>query len=206
MKVFRFFLPLFLLITQIHAQDASLPISEEKRHNRVYFNMFDLVYSTFGVAYERDIKRNSLLISAGGILMKNNSRSRTGGSGEVQYRINLIDEKAGYENTVFLYFAPYAQFRYIDEEEKAIAYAYSNSYYASYSYINRANLRSYNGGALLGLSLYAMKRRLCFSFFAGGGLRYVDIRGSEYLFDQTVFSVGYSGVLPRFGFQFGVGF
>lgn len=188
------------------AQDAAPTLPVEKKHNRVYFNLFDLVFSTFSVSYERDIRRNSLMITAGGILSEDKQKSKTGGMGEVHYRLNLVDEKAGYDRTALFYLSPYFQYKYIDAEE--IINASTNSYpvTATYTYTTAANLRSYHVGALLGLSLYAFKGRFCTSFYAGSGLRKVDIKGNQNLFNINLFQAGYSGVIPRLGFQLGIGF
>lgn len=206
MKSLKFLFVFLLLSPMLRAQEAAPVITEERRHNRIYFNMFDFIFSTFSVAYERDIKRNALMVLAGGILSESDTKTKKGGMGEIQYRFNMIDEKAGYDRSAFFYFTPYAQFKYIDAEESMEGYTNSYPYNTTYTYYSTANLRSYNAGAMIGLSLYALKGRFCSSFYAGGGLRYVDVKGNERLFENNIFSVGYSGVLPRFGFQLGIGF
>lgn len=195
---------LFIIASALGQEPA--PVSVEKKHNRIYFNMPELFFNTFAVTYERDIKRNALQLSAGGILIENENKSRNGAAGELQFRFNLVDEKPGYDRTALFYLAPYAQYKYIDAEETVTGTNNNYPINTTYTYTSTANLQSYHVGAVLGLSLYAFKGRFCTSFFGGGGLRKVIVTGDKNLFENNVFQVAYSGVMPRFGFQLGLGF
>ena len=66
------------------------------------------------------------------------------------------------------------------------------------------NVNEFSGGVLLGAQM-AFGNRLFMDVFTGGGVkrsfgRDDDVRG------VSILEVGYNGVIPKFGFQLGVGF
>ena len=63
--------------------------SNESR-NYFYTNPCGLFYSTLELGYEHDMENyNSMMFIGGLTLMEGTSKSRNGGSGEFQYRINM---------------------------------------------------------------------------------------------------------------------
>lgn len=180
--------------------------------NHFYINPFDLFFRTFTVSYERDINpnKNSIMINAGFLLEKTNTRQESGFNTELHYRINVFDYKTSKRGLVSnIFFAPYLQFRYVDHQEDRqyidpVIYPPKTDPPQSQSL--NANLRGYGAGVVMGIRTTAFNNRFCFSFYGGGGAKYTDVKGSQFAFSEGIAEENYTGITPKFGLQMGLSF
>lgn len=185
-------------ISNCHAQE-SLP---KKRDNCFYIGPFDLFLNTLQLGYERKLKNHNTIAITGAFKLskKDEMINRLGGSGEFQYRVNLLYNKEALSSVVkkhstFAYFAPYLQYRYEEITDKISGDALKNQN----TFVN-----SGFGGFGFGLRLTALENRFCMNAFAGGGLKYSDVNGDKKYADFM--QVGYTGIAPKVSFQIGIVF
>jgi hypothetical protein len=128
--------------------------------------------------------------------------NKLGGNGEFQYRITLLYNKEAIstiirEHSSFAYFATFAQYRY--EEITDVIDSETSEQKELKTYVN-----SYFGGVGFGLRVSAIDNRFTMNIFAGGGLKYSNVYGQKKYDNFT--EVGYTGIMPKFGFQMGIAF
>lgn len=186
-----------LFCVTVSAQDNVI----KPKHNFVYFSPVDLFYNTLELGYERSLKNHDAIAITGGFKLDKTSTAvnRVGGTGEIQYRVNLMyTENARITiirpYSVFPYFAPYLSARYEKINNPAI--------------INDAQttttVRSVFGGVGFGFRITGINNRFTLNAFAGGGLKYADIDGDTKY--DNFFEVGYNGFAPKLALQMGITF
>lgn len=187
------------------AQENSPELSVEKK-NFFYIAPLDLIFNTIQIGYERKLKNNNSIALNGGFKLskKNEIIHRLGGNGEFQYRINLRYNKNNYNSFIknhstYTYFAPFIQYRY---EEITDAFPDSKDV----SIVNKENtyVNSSFAGFGFGVRVSALENRFSLNLFAGGGMKYSDVKGDKSYADFT--EVGYTGIAPKISFQIGVAF
>ncbi len=186
--------------------------------NFIYGSPFGIFVNRFTLSMEHNLpSHNSFMVTGSLSLSDNLEKSERGGGGEFQYRVNMSKHPDRSSKYSFFYFAPYMQYRYmdvIDGQYGNIYFANNNGTYAShYSYYNEQRIiHSVSGGLLLGIRLTNKSNRLSFDLFAGGGMKYSDVSYKNhqetysYARNYSMFDAGYTGVVPRGGFQVGVSF
>ena len=160
------------------------------------FHFFD---GTFHLSYEKSLSSNkSINISAGFHLRDNNNYSdnqNIGWIGELQLRRYLLHKVDNKSKLNGFFVAPYVKGGYFSVEEE-------NYYYdEDIEYSTTKEIKSFQGGVLMGYQI-VFSDIVALEFFLGGGMQYAD---SDYHVD--IYQVkGYTGVVPRIGFNVGVSF
>jgi len=209
-KIFSIVLCLGLFAGLARAQEGEAP--EPPVRNIIKFSPFHFVESTFLMAYERMMPSNksSIYVNAG-IHSRENSNFFNGGNpqpsfgfqGEVQYRAYVaVPRETSVRDKGFFYFkgiygGPYAYFRYRNESSSQwdpITLTYDNT---------PQDITEYSGGVVMGVQ-FAIVNKLYMDFYTGGGIKFSQ-GGNDNVY-RDVTSVGYTGVVPKVGFQIGIGF
>ncbi len=196
---------------------SSLPVrsqEEEKvRKNEFKLDIFSFIGSTFYAEYERSMCANSAMnIVIAPTALDNNEKQLYGiyiqANPKFYYQV-LETEHAGQ----FLYFSPYASFRYIDITATYSDYYYPLGYQSSGTLMvveNIFNAASAGAGVLFGYKIIA-GNFIIINFETGGGLRYVFQKGGNCNYDQindgyNNWNLGYTGIFPRFNLSLGFKF
>lgn len=175
-----------------------------KKDNFFYVAPLDLFLNTIQVGYERKLKNhNTIAFNAGFKLSKKDEIvNRLGGSGEFQYRINLLYNKETLgsivkKHSAFTYFAPFVQYRY--EEITDLVSTDISTIQQENTFVNSGFV-----GLGFGMKLTGLENRFSLNIYAGGGLKYSDVNGNNKYDD--FFEVGYTGIAPKVSFQIGITF
>ena len=175
-----------------------------KGNNYFYVSPINLFLSTLELGYERKLACHNTFVVLGAVKLskKDNYFDRTGGSGELQYRVNLHYNKEAANSitrnfSTFAYFAPYVLYRY-----EQINDSYMTDAITTVESITMVN--SGFAGVGFGMRLTANESRFCVNLFAGGGLKYSDINGKSR--EDGFLQVGYTGIAPKLSFQMGIAF
>lgn len=215
------FIPLlfacFLVPSLGFAQDADeVPVSPIKTDgdikNIVKISPFHFAEGTFLLSYERMLAENksSIMFSAG-IHSKDSYYYYSSGQQrfpefgfqeELQFRLYVIQPQAYSRNDRgFWYFkgfyaGPYLQHRYLQR-------TVSNWDWVLQIYRQEnESLNEVAGGVLLGVQL-AIGNRFFMDFYTGGGVKQSFTNLTQ--FSPGIGQPGYSGVIPKIGFQIGIG-
>lgn len=209
-KIFSILLCLGFIAGTAQAQEGETSSSPVR--NIIKFSPFHFVESTFLMSYERMMPSNksSIYINAG-LHSRENSFYGFGGTpqpsfgfqGEVQYRAYVAAprEKSFRDKGFFffkgIYAGPYAYYRYRSQSSQQwdpITLTYDNS---------PQDISEYSGGVVMGVQ-FAILNKLYMDFYTGGGIKFSQGASDNGYRDVT--SVGYTGVIPKIGFQIGIGF
>ena len=154
------------------AQDNPLN-DQKKKDDYFYVAPVDLFLNTIQLGYEKRLKNHNTIALFGGFKMskKDETINRLGGSGELQYRINLLYNKEALSSvarkySTFAYFAPFVQYKYEAIKDNMVGDVLKTEN----TFVN-----SGFGGLGFGCRLTALENRFCFNLYAGGGLRYSDL-------------------------------
>jgi hypothetical protein len=182
--------------------------------NIVKISPFHFAEGTFLLSYERMLAENksSIMLSAGLHSRSNyynynynsspNPQPEFGFQEELQFRLYVIQPQSYSRNDRgFWYFkgfyaGPYLQHRYLQR-------TVSNWDWVLQVYNDeKQDLNEISGGVLLGVQV-AIGNRFFMDFYTGGGIKQSFSNISQY--SPGIAQPGYSGVIPKIGFQFGVG-
>ncbi len=190
-------------VGNVAAQETEIH-EPKKRDNYFYVGPFDLFLNTLQLGYERKLKNHNTIAFTGSFRLskKDEIINRLGGSGEFQYRVNLLYNKEAIsavakKYSTFAYFAPYLQYRY--EEITDPVFDGDSQALQKTTYVN-----SGFGGLGFGFRLTALENRFCLNLYAGGGLKYSDVHGDKRYADFM--EAGYTGIAPKVAFQIGIAF
>jgi hypothetical protein len=164
-------------------QDALLKVSP-----------FHLIDGTFYSSYERIVGNDRSLYLAGGYRLSDNGDDK-GWMGELQIRKYLFRLKSASTNQSLLsgfYSGLYGNGKYFSEYDK----------YDSFT--EDFEIKQIEGGVIMGLQL-VFHKKLSVDFFLGGGLRVSEITGDRE-YDELFSPRGYTGIVPKIGFEVGVAF
>ncbi|MBL4715182.1 MAG: hypothetical protein COC01_01705 [Bacteroidetes bacterium] len=208
--------------TLIAADDPTINSFSDKynspfRTNHFYFDPFQVFGGVFQVGYEKDADNVSFTLFVSGILRERswNNAYRAGLGGEIQVRfhqynfvkIKKIDpQKATYNHIV--YFAPFFKYQNVNDKYTETEWVPdpNNPWGGGNQVIVEHNnlVTSYAGGIIFGMKMILMKK-MVLDFYAGGGLKISDVIGDLNAYNG-LWSLGYSGVMPKLGFQLGANF
>ena len=216
MKKIIFFLAGLLLISPfVFSQDTKQENKSEEviHHHFFYGNPLGIFQNRFRLSLENDLKNhNSFMVMGNLILSKGNGESKSGGGGELHYRINMSKHPDKANPFVFFYFAPYMEYQYLQLTSENHYYQTMYDIYKVPTYYDRF-INSVSGGLLMGVRLTNRSNRLAFNLYAGGGMKYStnkfsNINGNSYYedWDNTFIDPGYTGIVPKAGFQMGFSF
>lgn len=194
MKKFLLTVIIFLLTLAVYSQIR--PTSSSKDYNNIFkISPAMFTRSTFQMGVEHFINPTTgLYLTAGLKFIDQESESTWGVAGEAQLKFHVYTI-INPENSHRLYFAPYIQYQYMNEEYQYWTYPNVETITDAYSAIGT--------GILFGWS-FSFANRINLDIYTGGGLRkafHVDDRT-----DKEIFMPAYSGISPRLGFDVGFWF
>jgi hypothetical protein len=186
---------LFLFAISAFSQSTLVKISP--------FHLFD---GTFYTSLERNLNNDRSIYLAGGYRLSDNGDDY-GWMGELQIRKYLFrfNKFKSLEESPFsgVYGGLYANGKYFSEfDEDLYLYDYENNdyYYEDQNY----EIKQGEGGVMMGIQL-VFHKKLSLDFFVGGGLRSSEINGN---YNGRPYSPerGYTGIVPKVGFDVGISF
>lgn len=207
MKALIVVLSTLLFSVNLFAQNGTEE-TEKPRNNEFKVGFFQFFGGAFQLSYEHSFKNNSSIVLEGTAnIVKNESKENLGGKGELQYRFYFPPKHKSkgfsYEG---IYTGPYALYGYLDTKEYN-NYVYdeftNESYYKPYH-----NFFSYySAGILFGVK-FAIAQKITMDINFGGGIKYADEgwKNANEKRNYNIFSAGYSGVIPKGNFTFGIKF
>ena len=170
----------------------------------VKISPFHLLDGTFYTSFEKNINNDRTIYLAGGYRLSDNGDD-TGWMGELQIRKYLFrftnSKSLGDSPFSGVYGGLYANGKYFSEfEDNSGYYYYDDFYYETEDY----EIKQVEGGVMMGIQL-VFHKKLSLDFFVGGGLRAAEINGTYF---RTPYSPerGYTGIVPKVGFDVGISF
>ena len=204
-----------LFSTPVFSQETKQENKNEEiiQHHFFYGNPLGIFQNKFRLSFENDLKsHNSFMVMGNLILSKGNGQSQSGGGGELHYRINMSKHPDRASPYCFFYFAPYMEYQYLQTTGGNNYYSNYPTYYSAVVYCDQF-INSVSGGLLMGIRLTNRSNRLAFNLYAGGGMKYsqtVLSNGGSYSYNEDLngsfIDPGYTGVVPKGGFQMGFSF
>lgn len=185
---------LFLFAISVFGQNTLVKISP-----------FHLVDGTFYTSFEKNLNNDRSLYIAGGYRLSDNGDDY-GWMGELQIRKYLFrfnkSKNLGGSTFSGVYGGLYANGKYFSEFEDEY-YHYDYDLVDSY-FFEDYEIKQGEGGVMMGIQL-VFHKKLSLDFFVGGGLRGAEISGN---YGRTPYSPerGYTGIVPKVGFDIGISF
>jgi len=166
------------------------------------FHFFD---GTFQLSYEKSFSSNKSINISGGFHLRDNNNysysNEKGWVGELQLRRYLLHEVNNNSKLSGFFVAPYIKGAYFSMEEEN--YYYDPEYDDSGEYSSLREIKSFQGGVLMGYQM-VFSGIVSLELFLGGGMQYADSDKNYY---SDFYQIkGYTGVVPRIGFNVGVSF
>lgn len=178
--------------TFVFSQDVLVKISP--------FHFLDgTVYAT----YERALNNNNSFALSGGYRLSDNG-DEYGWMGEIQLRKYIFKpaiNSSSESSLAGVYAGLYANGKYFVEQYEK--YYYYNNIYSSTNH--DYDIKQVEGGVLMGIQLI-FSEKLSLDLFAGGGLRNSQFDNKPLDIDFYSPDRGYTGIVPKIGFDIGVSF
>ena len=169
----------------------------------VKISPFHFLDGTIYTTYERALNNNNSFALSGGYRLSDNG-DEYGWMGEIQLRKYIFkpDINSSSESSLAgVYAGLYANGKYFVEQYERY-YHYNNSYSSTnYDY----DIKQVEGGVLMGIQILFSKK-LSLDLFAGGGLRNSEFDHKPINMDFYSPERGYTGIVPKIGFDIGVSF
>lgn len=172
----------------------------------VKISPFHLLDGTFYTSLEKNLNNDRSFYLAGGYRLSDNGDD-FGWMGELQIRKYLFrfNNSKSFGDSPFsgVYGGLYGNGKYFSEFDQNVSVAYGAAddyYYTPEDY----EIKQGEGGVMMGIQL-VFHKKLSFDFFIGGGLRASEINGN---YSRTPYSPerGYTGIVPKVGFDVGISF
>jgi hypothetical protein len=193
---------------RLQAQWDTLP-PQEPVHNIIKLSPFHFAEGTFLLSYERIManEKSSIMLLAGLHSREdaNLPKPSFGFQEEVQYRFYVSPPKntgAGGRNFLFFkgfYAGPYVAHRFRQQSRQVF------DWILQANTIVDENINEVSSGVVIGAQI-AFANRLFVDFYTGGGIKRSFGRDNSVQTTFTPLEVGYNGVIPKIGFQIGIGF
>jgi hypothetical protein len=167
------------------------------------FHLFD---GTFYTSIEKNLNNDRSFYLAGGYRLSDNGDD-IGWMGELQIRKYLFrfnkSESLGDSPFSGVYGGLYGNGKYFSESESE--YSYYDYEIDGFSYYqDDYEIKQVEGGVMMGIQ-FVFHKKLSLDFFVGGGLRASEITGM-YRFTPYSPERGYTGIVPKVGFDVGISF
>jgi hypothetical protein len=227
MKKALFIIYIFSIIC-INAQnqsDTTNTVVKKTFRNVIKFGPIHMLTSRLNLGYEIFSKnhKRSLNLSGSFLLVSNSNSSSIfysgntsnietyGIAGEAQYRFYLAPVSYSDKNFSYnhIFVAPYFNLAFY--ETKGIYNIYNQVFNRNEEIPYRSTLSASGGGIVIGYQLFLIKNILSLETYFGGGIRYSysDTNQSGVYSEYTekssfVGNPGYTGIVPRIGFQIGI--
>ncbi|MBI4649555.1 MAG: hypothetical protein HY738_23875 [Bacteroidia bacterium] len=201
---FALFIPLYMFIVPGYCQIGN-PESEYflGKKNEIRLEFFHSWTGSFIVDYERHIKKSSFLISVGPTIIENSQKIDNGFHSEFQARFFSRPKR----DCAFkgIYVGPFIQYKYLERQKKDHYYFLEGN---NNKISNTDIYSSITAGFICGLKL-SIVNMISLDFSIGTGMKYTD-KSTDYPYtnydydDDNPLEPGYSGILPRANFSFGI--
>ena len=182
---------------------------QEPVRNIIKLSPFHFAEGTFLLSYEHLManQKSSLMLMAGLHSREdfNLPRPSFGFQEEVQYRLYVAPPSntgAGGRNFLFFkgfYAGPYVYHRYRQQSREVF------DWILQANTIVNENINEVSTGVILGAQI-AFANRLFIDFYTGGGIKRSFGRDESVQTNFSPLDLGYNGVIPKVGFQIGIGF
>lgn len=169
----------------------------------VKISPFHLLDGTFYTSIEKNLNNDRTIYLAGGYRLSDNGDD-IGWMGELQIRKYLFrftkSQSLGDSPFSGIYGGLYGNGKYFSEFVDNHYYADNDYYY----YPEHYEIKQLEGGVMMGIQM-VFHKKLSLDFFVGGGLRASEISNN---YNRTPYfpERGYTGVVPKVGFEVGVSF
>jgi len=207
LKNLYLFLTAGIISSLVYSQESLIKISP-----------FHFVDGTFYASYEHMLKNeNSFTISAGYNLTENGDEY--GWMGEFQIRRYVVKPKItnSYDSPLAgIYAGLYANSKYFLQQDEWYndnwllePYYDANGMYVhgeghSYEIVKQEyDIKQLEGGVIFGIQMLFSKK-FSMDFFLGGGLRYSNIDNNPTNIEFHAPERGYTGIVPKIGFELGI--
>ena len=191
---------LVLLIAVYTTANCQHMDSTKVYNNKLKFSLVNFVDNTLFLSYERTMKNgNAWFIGCGPLYSNSNSEPKSGLRSELQYKL-YITEKIKENSIKRIYFAPYLTYKYL-EKTSTVWNGFASSKVKN-------TYHSFCPGIVAGYSI-TVYNRINIDFYLGGGLKRTfdgDFNGHIDYDNGNIWSPGYSGVIPKVGFDVGITF
>jgi len=171
-------------------------------NNKLKFSVVNFVDNTLFISYEHTLKNgNGLFIGCGPLYSNSNSEPKSGLRSELQYKL-YITEKQKSNSIKRIYFAPFLTYKFL--EKKYISYYNGIAYVPDYT----MQYHSFCPGIIAGYSI-TVYNRINIDLYVGGGLKRTfdgNFNGHINYDNYNLWDPGYSGVIPKVGFDIGITF
>jgi len=170
-------------------------------NNKLKFSVVNFIDNTLFISYERTLKNdNALYIGCGPLYSNSNGEPKSGLRAEFQYKL-YITKKEKANSIKRIYFAPYLTYKFLEKK--------SNYWNGNNTIFNLTKqYHSFCPGIIAGYSI-TVYNRINIDFYVGGGLKRTfdgDFNGHILYDNDNLWSPGYSGVIPKIGFDIGITF
>jgi hypothetical protein len=209
MNMKRILLSLMLLVGSISGLQAQWDTlaPQDPVYNIIKISPFHFAEGTFLLSYERLLgnERSSLMLLAGLHSREDNSMPRPsfGFQEELQYRFYVAPPRNNAAGGVVyfkgFYAGPYAYHRYRQRSREAY-----DPFLQATTIVNE-DIHEVSAGVVIGVQI-AFANRLFLDFYTGGGIKRSFGRDESVQMTYTPIDLGYNGVIPKVGFQLGIGF
>lgn len=190
MKKITFILCLSLASTLAFSQNALVKISP-----------FHFLDGTIYATYERALNNNNSFALSGGYRLSDNA-DEYGWMGELQLRKYIFKpsiNSSSESSLAGIYAGLYGNGKYfVEQYEKN----YSNTHRSS---TQEYDVKQMEGGVLMGMQIL-FSEKLSLDLYAGGGLRYSEFDNKPMYLDLYSPERGYTGIVPKIGFDIGLTF
>lgn len=190
MKKITILLSLAFISTFSFAQDVLVKVSP-----------FHFADGTIYTTYERALTNNNSFALSGGYRLSDNG-DEYGWMGEIQLRKYVFKptiNKSSESPLAGVYAGLYLNGKYFVED-------YKSSYWSNDRYIERHedfDIKQVEGGVLMGFQVI-FSEKMALDFFFGGGLRDSQIDNKPLGLDFYNPERGYTGIVPKIGFDLGI--
>jgi hypothetical protein len=190
MKKITLFLSFAIISSFASAQDALVKVSP-----------FHFADGTIYTTYERSLSNNNSFALSGGYRLSDNG-DEYGWMGELQLRKYVFKpaiNKSSESPLAGVYAGLYLNGKYFVEN-------YNSSYRNNDQYINRDHdfdIKQIEGGVLMGIQI-VFSEKMSLDLFFGGGLRGSQIDNKPLGLDFYNPERGYTGIVPKVGFDIGI--
>ena len=193
---------LIMLLAAYTTANCQVADSTKKYNNKLKFSVVNFFDNTLFLSYERTMKNgNALFVGVGPLYANTNNEPKSGLRSELQYKL-YITEKIKENSAKRIYFAPFFTYKFL--EKKYTSYYIDNNIWPNYT----VQYHSFCPGIIAGYSI-TVYNRINIDFYVGGGLKRTfdgNFNGHINYDNYNLWDPGYSGVIPKVGFDIGITF
>ena len=199
-------------------QESEVSSNKQFGNNAYYFSLNALTINRLKMGYEREFNNKKSALVFYGILHAEESGGRNkskfiGYQGEIHYKLNLLNSNISKNGDLLINWAFYGHFDYTEiyytgDGTTCIRWTTSWSGSTRCREFEKVPLEDFikgKEGGILFSTKYIYKQKLTMLMYFGGGLRIADVRtqdDNDHMWG-SINGMGYNGVLPKLGWEFG---